>query len=248
MKVEVEDWLAWRRQGVGASDIPAILGCGPKTMADVLAEKLGGTVPENAAMARGKRLEAEAITAAEDVLGPLGQHQTCWESETIPGLQCTLDAMDRDGHPVEIKVPSLEKWHETASGLPPVEYGWQVLAQCLCVGADYGYIAVYHPSLGVAVDVLSVTRQAEDRISWAVKWMLVSMNKGRLVAPLMMEDIVDELTQAMDRYTALEKRIAELRRELRDHMVAADIPRFQTDALSVSLGKQGLNVKRRKKA
>ncbi|MBI1732168.1 MAG: YqaJ viral recombinase family protein [Gammaproteobacteria bacterium] len=57
------EWRAWRREGVGASDAPAIMGECPWKSADyLLREKCtpGAAPRQNAAMARGARLEPEA--------------------------------------------------------------------------------------------------------------------------------------------------------------------------------------------
>ena len=49
------EWLAWRTQGIGASEAPAILGENPwKSRRALLAEKTGGPAPD-VLLARAKQ-------------------------------------------------------------------------------------------------------------------------------------------------------------------------------------------------
>ena len=57
------EWLGWRHAGIGASDAPTVMSENPWKSASTLLEEKRGVVKEgvqNAAMARGTRLEPEA--------------------------------------------------------------------------------------------------------------------------------------------------------------------------------------------
>ena len=96
-----EEWLAWRQQGIGASDIAGILGISPWASPwSVWADKVGLLPPEpdNEHMAAGRWLEA--------AIGPWFTHETgldvageqTWCSHPIhPHHRCTVDGFVLDG-------------------------------------------------------------------------------------------------------------------------------------------------------
>lgn len=89
------EWRAWRREGIGASDAPAIMGESPwKSAAYLLREKCEPeTAPrQNAAMARGNRLEPEArqmyVASTGNDVSP-----ACLQSNLHPWLRASLDGI-----------------------------------------------------------------------------------------------------------------------------------------------------------
>ncbi len=67
-----DQWLAWRKSKLTATDIPVVLGSNPfKTPLELWEEKLGfkEATKLNAAMKRGQDLEEEARTLASHEIG-----------------------------------------------------------------------------------------------------------------------------------------------------------------------------------
>lgn len=99
-------WHAWRRDGIGASDAPAIMGeCPWKSAERLLREKCGdpGGPRQNAAMARGARLEPEA---RRSYVASTGNDVTpaCLQSSRISWLRASVDGIGFDSNAlVEIK-------------------------------------------------------------------------------------------------------------------------------------------------
>jgi len=146
-----QEWLQWRKTGVTASEIAAILGLSPyKTAWQVWAEKTGLVEPEdlsaNPHVANGVRLEDVARQFFEqqhdDVLLPV-----CVESEEHPFLKASLDGLSMNNMPVELKVPSEPTWNQiSASGENSNAYKLyypQVQHQLAVTGAEKGWLVFY---------------------------------------------------------------------------------------------------------
>jgi putative phage-type endonuclease len=147
------EWREVRRQGIGASDAPAILGLSPwKSPIQLYADKLGladdGT-EETEAMRWGRRLEGVIIRAyAEDTdrEARAGDPLTVHRSDEWPFMQTTLDGWvmtpSRPGMGVlEIKTTGFFRAEDWADG-PPLMYQVQVQHALAVVGARWGSIAV----------------------------------------------------------------------------------------------------------
>jgi putative phage-type endonuclease len=120
-----EEWLSWRRQGLGASDAPVIMGMSPWQKApDLLRLKTGQTEerPANDAMQRGKRLEPMARLAYVQHTG-VEVEPVCVQSCEHPWMRASLDGLSADGrHVVEIKCPGEKDHRLAASGSVPEKY------------------------------------------------------------------------------------------------------------------------------
>jgi putative phage-type endonuclease len=120
-----EEWLSWRRQGIGASDAPVIMGHSPwQKESELLLLKTGRKTeaPANQAMQRGKRLEPLARLAYVNYTG-VDVVPMCVQSLAYDWMRASLDGLSPDGgHVVEIKCPG-EKDHQLAdSGIIPEKY------------------------------------------------------------------------------------------------------------------------------
>jgi len=146
-----QEWLQWRKTGVTASEIAAILGLSPyKTVWQVWAEKTGLVEPEdlsaNPHVKNGVRLEDVARQFFEqqhdDVLLPV-----CVESEEHPFLKASLDGLAMDNIPVELKVPSEPTWNQIlANGRGSNAfklYYPQVQHQLAVTGAEKAWLVFY---------------------------------------------------------------------------------------------------------
>lgn len=103
---ERSDWLAWRRHGVGASDVAAILGISPFASPwSVWAEKVGliGEQEANEAMEAGHWLELAVGPwfAHKTGLYVTGEQMRC-EAATNSVHRCTLDGYVGEGAEVSI--------------------------------------------------------------------------------------------------------------------------------------------------
>jgi putative phage-type endonuclease len=140
------DWHRWRREGLGGSDVSALVD-GTYTSPDELLEiKLGlRTVAENDAMRRGKRLEPEARAKYIEVSGnevvPM-----CAEHEEYPFMRASLDGLSSDGKLVlEIKCPGYWPHRRALKGYVPSYYVAQVQHQLFVTGAERADYFSYRP-------------------------------------------------------------------------------------------------------
>ncbi len=100
------EWRNWRKNGIGASDAPVIMGENPwKSSKKLLEEKLS-TVDrdyQNAAMARGAALEPEARRRFEE-MSKIKVQPVCLQSKKYDWLRASVDGLALDGSAVvEIK-------------------------------------------------------------------------------------------------------------------------------------------------
>lgn len=120
-----EAWLAWRREGIGASDAPVIMGLSPWQREDeLLLLKTGQKAerPANDAMERGKRLEPVARQAYVERTG-IVVDPVCVQSRAHAWMRASLDGLSLDGnHVVEIKCPGEKDHSLAAAGTVPGKY------------------------------------------------------------------------------------------------------------------------------
>lgn len=135
-------WLQWRLQGIGGSDIAAILDVSPyedATRANVLAEKVSGQAkPATFAMKRGVRLESGARRMFEARFR-CQCPPVCVEQDDEPWIRASLDGLMQNGvvpQLLEIKAPNWQTHDRLLSGLVPDHFTAQVQWQLLATGAD----------------------------------------------------------------------------------------------------------------
>jgi putative phage-type endonuclease len=98
-------WHQWRRNGIGASEAPAIMGENPwKSRRHLLKEKISYINDyQNIAMINGSRLEPEARDCYERSLG-IKVRPVCLQSTRFSWLRASIDGLAYDGSSVvEIK-------------------------------------------------------------------------------------------------------------------------------------------------
>jgi len=119
------DWLSWRREGIGASDAPVVMGLSPWQKAgELLLLKTGQQAerPANDAMERGKRLEPLARLAYVKHTG-MAVEPVCVQSREHPWMRASLDGLSPDScRVVEIKCPGEKDHRLAASGSVPEKY------------------------------------------------------------------------------------------------------------------------------
>lgn len=144
------EWHEARTNGIGASDVAAILGLSPwQTPLGVFRTKMGvpNEIPENLAYF-GHALEApiaQWITDKHPEVGRVAEGFAA-RSTVCPWLTATFDRVTGDGPhviPIELKTSGAfgrDKW---ADGVP-LYYAAQVQAQAFILDAPYGWLAVLH--------------------------------------------------------------------------------------------------------
>jgi putative phage-type endonuclease len=133
------EWRAWRKNKIGASDAPIIMGISPwMTPLQLLEEKLGFRPEKNLsyAMARGIELENSARQEYEKISGnfvyPIVviSHEFDWCIASLDGI--TLD----NKCIVEIKVPGKKTIEMAENGIIPEHYKCQMYHQMFVTGLD----------------------------------------------------------------------------------------------------------------
>lgn len=125
------EWLEARRQGIGGSDAPAIVGVSPwRTPLDVYEDKLG-EAPErddNEAMAWGRALEPVIRQAYSDRTGYAVALPAMLAHPKHDWMLANLDGIANDGRRVlEIKTArTAQGWGEEGSDMIPLPYLIQV--------------------------------------------------------------------------------------------------------------------------
>lgn len=146
-----DEWLLARRQGLGASDVPSVLGVGFRTPAEVWAEKAGKVEPDDLSEIEriewGNRLEPLVIAAYSEARYAGRRVERAGEllrSRIHPWALATLDAVafhpEFGWIPLEVKTTSAFNADDWAEG-PPEAYFLQVQAQLLVTGAPCASIA-----------------------------------------------------------------------------------------------------------
>ncbi|HEX7501986.1 MAG TPA: YqaJ viral recombinase family protein [Acidobacteriota bacterium] len=120
-----DEWLSWRRGGIGASDAPVVMGLSPwQTDGELFLLKTGQKAerPANDAMQRGKRLEPVARLAYVNHSG-IDVAPVCVQSREHSWMRASLDGLSADGrHVVEIKCPGEKDHRLAATGSVPEKY------------------------------------------------------------------------------------------------------------------------------
>ncbi|WP_075881904.1 YqaJ viral recombinase family protein [Vreelandella massiliensis] len=111
-----QDWLDWRQEGITATDAVVLAGISPyKSKWQLWAEKTGyASAPDlsqNPNVQRGNAIEAKIRAEWEQQTGDM-MLPVCVQSKKSPLLRASLDGINDDNHPVEIKAPGQKVWKE----------------------------------------------------------------------------------------------------------------------------------------
>lgn len=137
-----DEWHAWRRGGIGGSDIAAIMGISPYkdvTRQSILEYKLGAPSQVSTfAMARGNRLEPLGRQWACESLGAM-YRQACGEHDEYPWARCSFDGIGR-ADIIEVKAPDWETHDNVMSGRCPLYFEVQLQWAMFVSGLDVGHL------------------------------------------------------------------------------------------------------------
>lgn len=168
------EWLRWRRSGIGASDVAAILGISPwESPYSVWAKKTGrvGDIEETEAMEMGLALEPAIAELFHRRTGMwvVGAQTWCehpdegWARATLDGWAAEspwsqiVDAVG--GYEAKSTADSVKKWDEL--GVPPM-YQAQVQFQMWVTGMERTWLGVLHGSFGLRFRHYLVERDEAD--------------------------------------------------------------------------------------
>ena len=150
-----EEWLAFRRNKIGASDAPVIMEISPwKSPYELFIEKaFAEEQPMNHRMLRGKELEEDARKEFEKITGIIMQPCVVTHPEN-EWMIASLDGMDFDCTTfVEIKCPNKKDHAYALQGIIPEKYYPQVQHQIACTGMEKGYYFSYDGKKGALVTI-----------------------------------------------------------------------------------------------
>lgn len=157
-----DDWLIWRKKGLGSSDVATILGINPyKTAHELWMEKTGAKKPEdisnNYAVKRGQALEP----LARDLFNSMTESQftpATFIYDKIPQFKFSADGIDFDKNEI-IEIKSMgEKNHQKVidTKQPPHYYVHQCLWGLMITGAKVCHFIAYNPSFPNPIEVLPI--------------------------------------------------------------------------------------------
>lgn len=155
MEQNTQEWLDFRRNKIGASDCPVILGISPyRTSYQLWEEKVFGKEQiQTSAMARGHELEETARQEFEKLTGisvmpkVMVHPKRSWQ-------MASLDGISFDGSTfVEIKCPNKEIHQMAEDGRIPVYYYAQMQHQMSVINADQGFYFSFDGSKGALVPI-----------------------------------------------------------------------------------------------
>jgi putative phage-type endonuclease len=146
-----EEWRQWRKDGIGASEAPVIMGVSPWDTPFRLWEKRTGKAKAqeaNSAMKRGTELEPVAralyIELTKNDIKPV-----CVEHEAFRWLRASLDGYNAEkGLIVEIKCPGKADHDLALGGLVPAKYAHQLQHQLMATNAQLLHYVSYSPQTG----------------------------------------------------------------------------------------------------
>lgn len=150
------EWLEMRKNKVGASDAPIIMGVSPWTTAYQLWEEKLDLVPskqETLPMKKGHKLEELARLELEKMTGFFFLPEVRLHS-TLPWMMASLDCIDPEGHHIaEIKCPGIEDHSIALDGKIPDKYFPQLQHQLEVCQLEKGYYFSFYEAKGVIVEV-----------------------------------------------------------------------------------------------
>ncbi len=170
MNQERLNWLKWRKQGIGGSDVPAIYGVSPyNTRMQIYQDKIDPEV---------KAEESNWATRKGNEFEPLARKQFCsfyymdygkkeeflaatCEMEELPFMRCSLDGKSEDGKTiVEIKFQGKKAHADTGNKDLPIEkrvprhYWLQCQHNLLISGAERLFYVSYNEKSVFYLEIL----------------------------------------------------------------------------------------------
>ena len=152
LEQNTQRWLDFRKDKIGASDAPIILGQSPfKTISKLYLEKIGESTNEQTpAMQRGHDLEGAARKKFQEAMNAESWTGSMWleplvaQSSQYPWMIASLDGVDLKSETmVEIKCPGPNDHATAVRGDIPSKYYAQLQHQLAVTGYAYVYYFSY---------------------------------------------------------------------------------------------------------
>lgn len=159
MKQGTSEWLALRKNHIGASDAPVIMGDSPwKSPYQLWEEKLGvgQEMPDNPGLKMGREMEGPAREAYEKFTNKLMVPEVVFHPlPEMSFMMASLDGVSSNGDTiVEIKNPNEKDHLEAVNGRVPKKYWAQVQHQLECYEtADILHYWSFRNGKGALVEV-----------------------------------------------------------------------------------------------
>lgn len=151
-----EEWLQWRRNGIGSSDAASILGEKSAFKTPYQAWEsivFGKEQSDNSAMSRGRELEEPARKEFERLMD-ISVLPVNAENISTPWLRASLDGIDMEGKVmVEIKAPGKEDHSLALMQKIPAKYFIQCQHQLAVTGLPGMYYFSFDGKEGVIIEV-----------------------------------------------------------------------------------------------
>jgi putative phage-type endonuclease len=244
------DWLALRRQGVGSSDAPAVLGVSPyRTALEVWLEKVGMVEPEeNEAMRWGRLLEPLVADEYARTSGvPLLAPQAIYQHPDYSWMLATPDRLATPTDPrIVIEIKTRATWRQDED--VPAHYLVQVQHQLAVLGLDRATLVILVAGQrllwadverddALIRDLVEHEREfwrrvelrdppppvAEDRTRGVLARLYPSDTGATVTLPPEAEAWDEELCRVRDELVALERRRAELEARIQAAMGEAAV-------------------------
>lgn len=148
-------WLEFRKNHLGSSDTPVVLGVSPYTTRQELYEDkvFGSKKVQSNSMRRGHDLEPVARSILEDELGTF-LFPAVYEDDKNSFMSCSLDGISADAKTmVEIKCPNKTDHAIALSGKIPDKYAPQLQKQLLVMNLDHMTYFSFDGQKGASVKV-----------------------------------------------------------------------------------------------
>lgn len=162
------EWLALRKNKIGASDASSILGIGFKTPYQLWLEKMGlSETEQNQAMRRGIDLEPiarQTFIEAMDCIG-LKIIPVVALHDSISFMMASFDGLSEDGKiAVEIKCPGKEDHEKAMDGVIPEKYVPQLQHQMEVAGVQSMFYFSYSERSHKIIEINKDNRYIKDMI------------------------------------------------------------------------------------
>lgn len=140
------EWLQWRKEGIGSSDAPIIMGCSDFfTPLKLYEEKIAPEVvdrPPNFIQERGIRMEPRIRSLFEMIIGKAFEPKL-FVMDGFKFLRASMDGTSADKEIIEIKISGAADWAGAKEGKVPEKYIPQIQHQFLVSGYKSGYYLSY---------------------------------------------------------------------------------------------------------
>jgi putative phage-type endonuclease len=243
------EWHRWRRQGIGASDAPVIMGeTAFKTPRTLWSIKTGRMQESSAGPAarRGREMERFARRAYERHTA-IQVEPLCLVHEEFDWMRASLDGLSFDGSTLlEIKCPLKPQDRALAQGgHVPSQYHAQLQHQLEVSGAEQAHYWSFNGTHGVLLETRPDREYAKRLIeAEAAFWQLVKENRW----PEMVNEELDMSADPKWRHAALRYREVRTRLEhaaSEEHQLRATLAYMATARRTYGCGVEVLKSSRK---